>query len=486
MSEPDLKNIDLTRLDPEQAKALLQDLQELQRRKIADPIGHYKPYPKQLEFHNLGVTHRERALVAANQIGKTFCASMETAIHLTGQYPDRWKGKRFDHPVRGWVLGQTSEAVRDTVQRLLLGPLNAPGSGAIPASSIVSTSMARGVSDAVDTVIVRHKSGGNSQLSFRSYGRGREKLQGESLDFLHIDEEPPADIYSELLARISARKGIIYATFTPLLGMSQVVQRFLSEPSDSRAYVQAGINDAEHISPEERETIIEGYPPHEREARAQGIPMLGSGRIYPFDQNMLSFDPGSFKIPSYFVWIGGLDFGWHHPTAAVKCAWDRETDSFYVCQAYKRNAKTPLIHAGALRYWGEWLPYAWPHDGLQTSKDTGRQLSQVYRDHGLNMLEDHATFPDGGNSVEAGILELQEAMQTGRFFVAKHLDDFWDEFNQYHRKDGRIIKVNDDLLDAVRYAWMMRRKARPEGASRFKRRINFNQTAQSDYDIFST
>ncbi|MET0087972.1 MAG: terminase family protein, partial [Sedimenticola sp.] len=252
--------MDIDNLPSEKLRDLEESLKELQRRKLADPIGHYKPYPKQREFHNLGASKRERALVAANQIGKSYSASMETAIHLIGHYPEWWKGKRFNKPVRGWVLGQTSEAVRDTVQRLLLGPLNAPGTGAIPNDAIQNRTLARGVSDAVDTIIVKHKSGGYSQLSFRSYGRGREKLQGESLDFIHVDEEPQGNIYTELLARISARKGILYATFTPLLGMSEVVQRFLSSSSDDRAYVQAGIADALHISPEERQKIIEGYP----------------------------------------------------------------------------------------------------------------------------------------------------------------------------------------------------------------------------------
>ncbi|MES9868075.1 MAG: terminase family protein [Sedimenticola sp.] len=477
--------MDIDNLPSEKLRDLEESLQELQRRKLADPIGHYEPYPKQQEFHNLGISKRERALIAANQIGKSYSASMETAIHLTGHYPDWWQGKRFNKPVRGWVLGQTSEAVRDTVQRLLLGPLNAPGTGAIPKDAIQNRTLARGVSDAVDTVIIRHKSGGYSQLSFRSYGRGREKLQGESLDFIHVDEEPPADIYTELLARISARKGILYATFTPLLGMSEVVQRFLSDSSGDRAYVQAGIADALHISPEERQKIIDGYPSHEREARAEGVPMLGSGRIYPFDEAMIRYDAGEFQIPKHFVWIAGLDLGWAHATSGVKCAWDRESDAFYVTNVYKRSEATPLIHAGALRQWGTWLPWAWPHDGLQTSKDTGQQLAQVYRDHGLNMLEERATFPDGGSSVEAGIIELQEAMQTGRFRVAKHLEDFWSEFRMYHRKEGRIVKENDDVLDAVRYAWMMRRHSKIEGQGRSGSRPMWPRSAVTEYDIYS-
>ena len=40
------------------------------------------------------------------------------------------------------------------------------------------------------------------------------------------------------------------------------------------------IDDAEHYSPERRAEIIASYPAHEREARAKGIPVLGSGRVF--------------------------------------------------------------------------------------------------------------------------------------------------------------------------------------------------------------
>jgi hypothetical protein len=102
---------------------------------------------------------------------------MEAAAHLTGDYPADWKGKRFKGATRGWAAGVTSESTRDTVQRLLLGPLGAQGTGAIPKASIVDVRMGRGIADAVDTVLVRHKSGYTSQLGFKSYEKGREKLQ---------------------------------------------------------------------------------------------------------------------------------------------------------------------------------------------------------------------------------------------------------------------------------------------------------------------
>jgi hypothetical protein len=123
--------------------------------------------------------------MAGNQLGKTLAGAMECAVHLTGRYPPWWAGRRFDRPVRLWVGGVTAESTRDNPQRVLLGPPERRhdwGSGALPRKSILDVSMQRAVTDAVDTVVVAHASGGRSMLAFKSYEKGRRKWQGETLD----------------------------------------------------------------------------------------------------------------------------------------------------------------------------------------------------------------------------------------------------------------------------------------------------------------
>jgi hypothetical protein len=117
------------------------------------------------------------------------------------------------------------------------------------------------------------------------------------------------------------------------------------------------------------------------------------------------------------------------------------------------------MFAAAVRPWGDWLPWAWPHDGLQHDKGSGEQLAAQYRAQGLRMHPQRATFEDGSFGVEAGIAEMFDRMQTGRLKVFSHLNDWFEEFNLYHRKDGLIVKEGDDLLSATRYGVMMRRIA---------------------------
>jgi hypothetical protein len=218
------------------------------------------------------------------------------------------------------------------------------------------------------------------------------------------------------------------------------------------------IDDAEHISPQKRAEIIDSYPPHEREARTKGIPALGSGRVFPVTEDSIVVE--AFDIPRHWPAIAGLDFGWDHPTAAIRTVWDRDADVIYLTAAYRRKEATPLEHSVSLKPWGT-QPWAWPQDGLQRDKRSGQTLRQDYKNYGLSMLAKHATFPDGGNGVEAGIMEMLQRMQTGRFKVFAHLEEWLAEFRMYHRKDGQIVKERDDLMDATRYAIMMRRFAEP-------------------------
>jgi len=235
----------------------------------------------------------------------------------------------------------------------------------------------------------------------------------------------------------------------------------------TRHVTRMTIADAEHYTEEQRQGIIASYPAHERKARALGIPVLGSGRVFPIDEDLIKVR--AFEVPATWARIGGIDFGWDHPTAGVELAHDRDADVLYVTKSYGQRETTPVIHAAALKPWGDWLPWAWPHDGLQHDKGSGDQLAQLYRDQGLALLHVRATFEDGSNGVEAGILEMIDRMQTGRWKVFDHLEDWFAEFRLYHRKDGLIVKLNDDRISASRYAMMMRRHAStpPRAAEQF-------------------
>lgn len=451
-------------------------LEEQERRKRRNKLRLYAPYAKQREFHAAGRVKSERLFMAGNQLGKTIAGGAEWAMHLTGRYPDWWDGATFDQAPVLWAGSVTSESTRDNPQRILVGPPAKEeewGTGFIPADCIVSRSRAQGVPNLLDSVVVRWGGGGDIQagesiLAFKAYEKGREKWQGPTVDGVWFDEEPPEAIYSEGLTRTNngQRGQFAQVTFTPLLGMSTVVSRFVMPAAtdigtESRHVTTMTIDDAEHYTPEERAKIIASYPAHEREARAKGIPALGSGLIFPVLEESIVVEP--FAIPKHWPQIGALDFGWDHPTAAVNLAWDRDADIIYVAKDYRERHQTPVLHAAALKPWGVWLPWAWPHDG---NNDTaaGEALAKQYGAQGLDMLPEHATFLEGGNSVEAGLMEMLDRMKTGRWKVFRTCPHWLEERRLYHRKDGKVVKERDDTISASRYGMMMLRFAKTKPA----------------------
>lgn len=468
-----------TNMSGSELEELLRTLEEAAEFKTFNRKAFFQAYPKQQDFFDLGSAKRERLLMAGNQLGKSEAGAFECACHLTGEYPDWWLGRKFPRPVKGWAAGETSLVVRDVQQKKLCGEPGVDssfGTGYIPKSCFIDKpSLARGVTDAYDTIQVQHKTNGIedgvSILRFKSYEQGRQKMQGETLDFFWGDEEPPADIYSEMLTRITAtRDGLGYITFTPLKGMSEVVLRYLNEKSPDRAVTTMTIEDALHIPAEERAKIIAGYPAHEREARARGVPMLGSGRIFQVSEENIS-EPIIDNVPLHWAKLWGIDFGIGHPFAAVLIAWDKDNDVIHVLHAVRMSDLLPINHAAAMKPIAASVPVAWPQDGTER-RDDGLPLSNQYKTQGLIILPTHATHADGSVSTEAGIIEMQNRMMTGRFKVAAHLSQWFEEFRLYHRKDGMIVKLHDDIMSATRVAVMMRRFARPValGGMRTKRK----------------
>lgn len=251
----------------------------------------------------------------------------------------------------------------------------------------------------------------------------------------------------------------------------------------SRHVTAMTIDDVEHYSDEDRKRIIQSYPPHEREARAKGIPTMGSGRIFPVEEERIKCK--AFAIPKHWARIIGVDFGVDHPFAAAELAWDRDTDTLYVIKTFRKRGEyidgewtgSAVFHAATIKPWGTWVPVAWPHDGLQHDKQSGDRLSEIYKAQGLNMLPEHATHPDGSNGVEAGLMDMLERMQTERFKVFDHLEDFFDEFRLYHREEGKVVKLIDDLISAIRYAVMMLRFACTEPSKSKSRPVRLGTMA---------
>lgn len=462
-------------LDPK----LLEKIQRFHQALAVNKLITYKPYPWQKEFHAAGRDNQERMLMAANRVGKTRSAAAEVAFHLTGDYPTWWEGKRFDRPVLVWTGSPTNETSRDIVQTELLGGLGEKlGTGWVPKARIVGQPQTRqaGVKNVIDTFQVRHKSGGLSICNLKTYEQGWQKWQGTAPHVVWDDEEPDDYmIYSESQTRILTSGGILLVTFTPLSGVTDLVEHFQTLHGTNGVWMRgASWDDAPHLSEEDKARLRATYRAHELEARTKGVPMMGQGAVFPVADEQITVQP--FKIPDHFARIKGCDFGIDHPAAGAEIAIDRDQDIIYVIDCYRKANELPPYHAAWFNKSNRMVPVSWPHDGMNREKSGGRTLADAYREHGVNMLAKSARYPKvpgedekgGPQPVEPIVNEVFERMVTSRFKVFANLNEFFDEKRSYHRKDGLIVAKRDDILKAVFYAVMMRRYAVPLSALAFR------------------
>jgi phage terminase large subunit-like protein len=452
--------LNLASLNTSEKQELLSLLAEKQRRSNSRKILTYYPddgplrrdaYPKHMAFFEAGAKFRERCMLAANRIGKTEgVGGYEVALHLTGNYPAWWKGRRFTRPVKAWAAGDTHKTVRDILQEKLLGPSGAFGTGLIPGDAIERTTPKSGVPDAVDTVYVKHASGGVSVLALKSYQEGRESFQGTEQDIVWLDEEPPLSVYTECLTRTMTTRGVVLCTFTPLEGLSETVMHFLpdgqiGERADTRFVCMATWDDAPHLSEQDRKELWDSIPPYQRDARAKGVPQLGSGAIYPVPESEITCDP--FEIPAHWPRAYGMDVGWNR-TAAVWGALDRESSTLYLYSEHYQGQAEPSVHAHAIRSRGEWIPGVIDPAARGRNQGDGQQLIAAYRDLGLDIVP-------ADNAVESGLYAVWQRLSAGRLKVFRTMQNWLGEYRLYRRDEkGRVVKERDHLMDATRYLVM--------------------------------
>ncbi len=421
-------------------------------------------YPKHIQFMNAGLDHPQRALVAANRTGKTLAGAFEMAAHLTGLYPPFWKGRKFDFPISAWAASIRNSDTKDIIQFELFGDPVDLGSGMIPKDCIGRMTKKTAIQDAIDVAYIKHHTDGVfdgwSKIGLKSYEQGRDGFQGTSKQVIWLDEEPKEySIFTECLTRTMETKGegtsgMIYCTFTPLFGLSEVVLSFLPDgkfpenneiPGAEHMWISTiDWDEVPHLNDSQKKQMLAAYKPHERLARSKGIPSLGSGAIYPYLEDDISVEP--FSIPDWWPRSYAMDVGWNRK-AAIWVAMDPDSRLYYAYSEAYSGETHPAIFASAIKARGAWMLGAIDPASRQT-RDDGCQIIDLYMKEGLNLdMADH--------SVEAGIYKLGQLLESGQLKIFTSLKNFFKEYRTYRRDEkGKIIKKDDHLMDALRY-WTM-------------------------------
>lgn len=444
----------------------------------------YRQTYRQIDFINFSPKQRSALncpasalyLKTGNQFGKTTAATGMVVFQTTQEFPSWYAGWRQPklnlsrpHSMVVWCLAPNWQMARDGIASKILGDYASGqiGQGLMPAENIVSVQAARGIAGAVDSVVIRRKDGTTAVIRFKTYEQGREALQSESVDVIIADEMPTdMGLWNELLARLSATSGIIWLTATPRRQQSLIAQWYKEPGHPERQTITATLDDAAHLSDEQRAAMKARYANNPREAatRLYGEDYQGGGLVFDTPMIEIAFERDPTTFPSWFKWIIGFDPGHGglseqaHPAAAVECCWDPHSSTLYVVDCLRLDRPSPADLAAAILDWecGD-APVAWGRAEHQGVAGTAKTYAQMYKELGLHMLPIHAQFRDGGDGLEPGLSMMQQMFASGKLKVAKHLDQWWEEFVSYERdeKTGKPIPLRDDLMAATRYAVMM-------------------------------
>lgn len=423
-------------------------------------------YPKALEFFREGKNHNFRMIGGANGSGKSFNGATELAYHITGEYPEWWEGARQEYPKLWWIVSESGKTFKSSLQRLLLGSsLNEEdlGTGLIPKDRIVGEPKAwSGITGAIEAFEVRHKNGHIVTVEVKSSDQKRENLQAANIDGVLFDEEPPLDIYTEVVMRLRSTSdkpfGLSMLCFTPLKGMTEVVLKYLDNgmyptngehPLDSNKYiVRIEMDEVPHLTDQVKQMYLTESSAYDLEARTKGFPALGSGRIYPVSEEQVIVSP--FPIPDYWPRAFGLDFGWHC-TCALWGAKDPDTGIIYVYTEYYKGQQPAYVHAYAIKAKGEWIPGICDPKGGINPQD-GKKTIQIYRELGLNLTE-------GENDILSGIARNLNLFESGQLKIFATCENTIKELRMYRygEKDPNKPAPNqhDHAMDTMKYLTSM-------------------------------
>ena len=422
-------------------------------------------YAAHCAFFKAGKDKRFRVFCGGNRSGKSFTTGCEISFHATGEYPEWWEGRVLKKPQQIWIVAESGALFRDSLQKLLFGEAGEDvGTGLLPLADknngvgIVDYKAMPGTPGTVGSCIIKHKKGHFVSIIIKTNEMQREQFQAAKVDIVLFDEEPKEEIYVECLMRLmgtgTKEPGIAMFAFTPLKGLSTVVLRFLpngqfpergSPIDEPEKYIcRVEWQDVPHLTEADKAALLKEIPPNERDARTKGIPALGSGRIYPVEEEFVVIKP--FQIPEYWPRAYGLDFGWT-ATAAVWVAEDPTTKVRYVYAEYKRGKLIDDLHIEAVKSKGQWIRgVSDPSKGSR--RDDGTLRVDYFRSKGLSLEE-------GENALAAGISRLHSQFETGSLKIFSNCQELIKEYRlyRYDTKDPNHPARNqeDHILDALRY-----------------------------------
>lgn len=440
-------------------------------------LKYFRPFDHQIKFFATGNADR-RGILAANRIGKTVSTCFETAMHLTGQYPDWWEGYRFPGAITAMVAGEGWAQVALVLQAELLGTQDVKitdnlGTGAIPRDCIIVDTMRNDGANCIG-VEIKHVSGAKSYLLFANYTQEVRQLQGFKLNLAVFDEQPPDDFFSEIVTRTATTQGKVMCSFTPLKGLNGLVSKFWNK-EEGYEYIRVSWDDVPEydmwgmpfLLKETRRQLERDYLPHEREARIAGKPVMGKGAVFQVS-HWPTYKTGDYdfsRMPNIQRVIA-LDLGLVNDKTVISLMyWEPyERTAFLhkqiVVQGIEEAVPTQYInHLLRPEVFG--TPIVLPADANTSGRYTmsSSSIRELFEQYELNVYEKAIMNPPDSqgrvtNHKSYGVNQMRQMLEVGSLMVNENCTAFLSEAHNYYVDTQGRFSDPDDCIDSCRYALM--------------------------------
>jgi len=440
-------------------------------------LRYFRPFEHQMRFFETGSSDR-RGILAANRIGKTVSTCYETAYHLTGLYPSWWPepARRFNKPVTAMVAGEGWSQVALVLQNELLGTNDVKireniGTGAIPRDCIRFDTMRSDGANCIG-VEIRHTSGANSYLLFANYTQEVRQMQGFKLNLAVFDEQPPDDFFSEIVTRTATTQGQVLCSFTPLKGLNGLVSKFWHQ-EEGYEHIRVSWDDVPEYDPwgepfllmSTRQQLERDYLPHERDARRNGVPVMGKGAVFQI-RNWPTYRTGDydFRNTHGLHRIIALDLGLVNDKTVISLMYWHPTEreawlhhQIVVKGTEEANPINWINHLMRPEVFG--TPIVLPADAGTVGRYTMSSLSlrQMFEQYELNVHPAPIMNPpdDQGrttNHKSFGINVMRQMLELGTMHVNENCVEFLREAQNYYVDEKGRFSDPDDCIDSARYA----------------------------------
>ncbi len=428
-------------------------LASINEEREANPLLGYFPYDHQRAYHEANTPIK--ALIAGNQSGKTHSSLADDLIQLLDEdfLPDHLKPyKRWDPPVSIWIGCPKFDKLFDTIIPKLRE--------LIPKAALKGGGFDTAFSKQHKTV---HFLNG-SQITFKTYDQDVDAYSGASIHRMHWDEEPEGDhglaIRQEARIRLLKHGGDECLSMTPLFGYSWVHEHVYERRHEpSITVINADMDDNPSLTEAAKKEVLAGYSEDEIKARKRGEFVHFGGTFFGMfsDREHVRDEIENEHLEGQDV-VVGIDPGLRH-TGIVWLAFDNDNSAIVFDEFYPGEGLVPdfarEIKARNQKWGLKKKPrYVIDPSARNRNAINADQIEAAYAREGIYC--EH-----GQNDRGAGILEVQRRLSFGSLVVTRNCVDTIRQFPRYRRDpntsdEWAAIKVDDDLLDAIRYGVMTR------------------------------